>query len=87
MVDTHYRPNKYKWLIIKNRHYNDLRSSMEGYHGFQDIDQVENDARNVRNGIIGLGARRMDIIEIGDASFKDFQDTFSDIRHTIVDNW
>ena len=87
MVDAHFRPNHFKWLIVKNRHYNDLRTEMEGYHGFQDIDQVEADARNVRNGIIGLGARRIDILEIGDANFKDFHDVIGDLRHTIVDNW
>ena len=43
-----------------------------GYHAFQDIDQVEADARNIKTGIMGLGARRMDIIEIEDANFNDF---------------
>ena len=29
----------------------------------------------------------MDILEIEDANFKDFTDTISDLRYTIVDNW
>ena len=40
MVDAHFRPDHFKWVIIKNRHYNVLRDT-PGYHGFQDIDQVE----------------------------------------------
>ena len=70
-AESHFKPNCYKWIIIKNRHYDVLRET-EGYYGFQDIDQVEEDAVNIRNGIMGLGARRMDIVEIEDASFKDF---------------
>ena len=71
MVQANFRPSHYKWVIIKNRHYDVLRET-DGYQGFQDIDQVEQDAINVRNGIMGLGARRLDIVEIEDASFKDF---------------
>ena len=37
MVETHFRPNHYKWVIIKNRSYNVLRD-MPGYTGFADID-------------------------------------------------
>ena len=87
MAETHFRPNHYKWVIIKNRRYDALRRDHEGYGGFQDIDQVEDDARNVRKGIMGLGARRMDIVEIEDSDFKAFSQTISDLRHTIVDNW
>ena len=70
-ANSYFRPSHYKWVIIKNQHYDVLRET-EGYQNFQDIDQVEQDAINVRKGIMGLGARRMDIIEIEDASFKDF---------------
>ena len=51
MAETHFRPNHYKWVIIKNRRYDALRRDHEGYGGFQDIDQVEDDARNFRAGI------------------------------------
>ena len=80
MVDNNnlFRPHHYKWVIIKNRHYHVLRET-DGYHNFQDIDQVEQDAINVRNGIMGLGARRMDILEIEDADFKAFSETIGDL--------
>ena len=72
MVEQEYfRPHYFKWVIVKNRHYNRMRKE-PGYHAFQDIDQVEADARNIKTGIMGLGARRMDIIEIEDANFNDF---------------
>ena len=87
MVETHFIPHKYKWVIVKNRRYDALRRDFEGYEGFQDINQVEDDARNVRAGIMGLGARLMDITEIADANFKTFSQTIKDLRHTIADNW
>lgn len=57
-----------KWVIVKNRNYEKLRV-MDGYKGFADIPQVDADATNVKNGVLGLGARRADIIEIENASF------------------
>ena len=51
MVEAHFRPNHYKWVIITNRRYDKLRNSMDGYGKFADIDQVEDDARNFRKGI------------------------------------
>lgn len=39
---------------------------------FADLDAVDDDARNVRNGVFGLGAKRLDIQEIEDANFEDF---------------
>lgn len=57
-----------KWVIVKNRNYEKLRE-MDGYKGFADIPQVDADATNVKNGVLGLGARRADIIEIENASF------------------
>ena len=81
-----FKPHHFKWFIIKNRHYDFLRT-FEGYEKFQDIDQVDNDARNVKNGIIGLGARQMDIQVIEDADFKTFQNLIRDLRQTINDNW
>ena len=86
MVDNHFRPHFYKWVIVKNRCYDQLRG-LDGYHGFQDIDQVEDDAMNFKNGIMGLGARRLDILEIEDADFATFTQTISDLRFMITDNW
>ena len=38
----HFRPDHFKWVIIKNRHYNVLREGTtdvtRGYEKFQDID-------------------------------------------------
>ena len=42
---------------------------MEGYSSFADIPQVDADAANIKKGVLGLGARRADIIEIENATF------------------
>ena len=38
MVDARFKPNFYKWVIIKNRHYDVLRNDMPEYESFADID-------------------------------------------------
>ena len=38
MAEAHFRPNHFMWVIIKNRHYDVLRSDNPGYEGFADID-------------------------------------------------
>ena len=81
-----FKPHHYKWIIIKNKHYEFLQT-FSGYENFANIDQVDNDARNVKNGIIGLGARQLDIQVIEDADFKTFSSLMTDLRQTINDNW
>ena len=41
----------------------------EGFEKFADLEAVDDDAINVRNGVFGLGARQMDIITFEDANF------------------
>ena len=77
-AEENFRPHYFKWVIIKNRHYNKLREE-PGYRKFADIEQVEADARNVKTGIMGLGARRMDIIEIEDCDYKTFSATIREL--------
>ena len=38
--EENFRPHYFKWVIIKNRHYNKLREE-PGYRKFADIEQVE----------------------------------------------
>ena len=92
----HFRPDHYKWVIVKNRRYNLLRKKPRkdtedldttGYEKIQDIKEVEDDAKNVRKGIIGLGARSEDITEFEDASYKNFSDQIKKLRNTIYNNW
>ena len=68
---VNFRPQHFRWIIIKNRHYHNLRT-YEQCGKFADLDAVDDDARNVRNGVFGLGAKRLDIQEIEDANFEDF---------------
>jgi len=65
-------PERCKWVIIKNRNYEKLRQ-MEGYGSFADIPHVDTDATNVKKGVLGLGARRSDIIELENASFDEIK--------------
>ena len=58
---NYFRPNHYKWVIITNRRY-DVRRKDNGYDSFVDLDEVLNDAKNVRMGVIALGAKHRDII-------------------------
>ena len=58
---NYFRPNHYKWVIITNRRY-DVRRKDIGFESFVDLDEVLNDARNVRMGVIALGAKDRDII-------------------------
>lgn len=80
------RPRFYKWIIIKNKSYN-LRRKIPGYEGFSDINEVIEDAINVRKGVMGLGARPIDIIEIEDCDFKSFEQLFRNLTSEICNNW
>ena len=53
-------PDIFKWIIIKNRYY-DLVRTLHQFRGFCDIHEVEDDAENVLKGIKGFGARQEDI--------------------------
>ena len=58
-----------KWIIIRNKTYDVLRTK-EGCHGFADLPAVDDDALNVKRGIIELGALEEDIIELVDCTPK-----------------
>lgn len=60
---------------------------MEGYGSFADIPHVDTDATNVKKGVLGLGARRSDIIELENASFDEIKSVIRDLRDDISDNW
>ena len=51
----------------------------EGFAKFADLEAVDDDARNVRNGVFGLGAKTLDIKEIEDANFTDFSSIIKDL--------
>ena len=54
-ANLNFRPHYYKWVIVKNKRYDQLRT-YEGFEKFQDIEQVDQDAMNVLEGIKGFGA-------------------------------
>ena len=75
---VNFRPQHFRWIIIKNRRYHNLRT-YEGCSKFGDLEAVDDDARNVRNGVFGLGAKSLDIKEIEDANFEDFSSLIKDL--------
>ena len=63
---------KFKWVIIRNKNY-ELLKAKEGFEGFANIDEVDQDAINVKRGIKQLGAKDEDIIEFFNTSVKEMQ--------------
>ena len=56
-------PDHHKWIIITNRFYDQLRK-VPNWETNHDLDAVEDDARNVREGILGLGARAIRVLTV-----------------------
>lgn len=79
-------PQRCKWVIIKNRNYDQLRL-MEGYGSFADIPHVDADAANVKRGVLGLGARQSDIIEMEDADFASLKALRRELADIVSENW
>ena len=71
-------PQKYVWVIIKNKVYLDLRTNDADWN-FKDIEYVDNDAENARRGFLSLGADPNDIIVGEDLLHKDFCKLFQRI--------
>ena len=69
MSSKYFEPAMFKWIIVANEHYEQLRKQ-EGFGGYQDIAEVQSDKDNIRNGLVALGARETDIITMTDAPFK-----------------
>ena len=65
------KPDKCYWVIVKNRRYDELRA-WPGFEGFQDINQVEDDAKNVKAGFRELGANVTEILIFSDSDFDEF---------------
>ena len=55
--------------------------------GQPDLNAVKDDATNVRVGILGLGARELDIREYKDCSFAQLGQLFKDLTNEINTNW
>ena len=60
---------------MHNRRYDEKRL-IERFKGFEDIPEVDDDAVNVKKGLVGLGANIFDIRDISDASFSIFSQLF-----------
>ena len=60
MVESNIRPSHFRWIIIKNKSYDHMRT-YERYGSFKDLPQVDADAENVKNGIIEMGGKEEDI--------------------------
>ncbi len=74
-----FRPTKWKWIIINNRFYDKLRQ-VGPFSKFADIDQADQDAQNVRNHIIALGANPADIVMMSNVSFNDLKGMKNDLQ-------
>ena len=71
-------PQKFVWVIIKNKIYLDLRTNDPDWN-FKDIEYVDEDAENARRGFLSLGADPNDIILAEDLLHKDFCKLFQRI--------
>ena len=56
LLKRFFKPDHFFWLLIINQKYDILRT-VPGCEGHIDLDAVEEDAKNVTEGILGLGAR------------------------------
>ena len=70
---------------MTNQQYEERRKE-NGFEGYCDLPEVINDAKNVREGIKGLGAKNADIIEMHDIDFQDFSKVFQDVRDKVGAN-
>ena len=77
-----FRPTKYIWVIITNSDYSERRKD-EGFESFIDLPEVEADRENVKKGIMGLGAKKADIMELRNVDFKGFSDLIASVRDKI----
>ena len=74
-----FQPDRFIWVIVTNSDYSERRKD-QGFEDFIDLPEVNNDAQNVRKGIMGLGARKADIIERKNIDFKGFSDLMNEVR-------
>ena len=74
-----FQPTKYIWIIVTNSDYSERRTN-PGFEDFIDLPEVNVDAENVRKGIMGLGAKKADIIEKKELDFKGFADLLFDVQ-------
>ena len=61
--------------------------TVPGYEGAADLNAVKEDAKNVTLGILGLGARRVDIVNYKDCTFAQLEQLFKDLGREIRKNW
>ena len=69
-------------MIITNSDYSERRKD-EGFENFIDLPEVTADRENVKKGIMGLGAKQADIIELSNVDFKMFSDLIASVRDKI----
>ena len=61
--------------------------TVPGYEGAADLNAVKEDAKNVTVGILGLGARRVDITKFKDCTFAELDNLLKDLAREIRKNW
>ena len=76
-----FRPTRYIWVVVANERY-EVKRSMPGFEGFADIPEVRQDMENIKKGVMGLGARMLDIESFQDANFQTLKELQ---RHLIQD--
>ena len=78
-------PDIFKWVIIKHKHYEQVRSYFG--KGWCNIPQVDQDVVNVLKGIKGLGARDQDITILEDQSKIQLRKFFQKLRNGVISAW
>lgn len=78
MSSKYFEAAMFKWIIVANEHYGELRKQAN-FGGYQDIEEVQADKENIRNGLIALGARETDIITLTDAPFKQLSNVMKEL--------
>ena len=80
-------PDRYLWIIIKNKRYDILRNKGGVWKNYKDIPYVDDDAINVKNGVKELGAEITDILTYEDVSYQELTGIKNKLRQEIVKNW
>ena len=75
-------PDRCYWIIIKNKNYEVLAQD-PNWSAFANIPNVDQDAINAEKGFKSLGANRVDITIIENASFEDLKSLFGGVQRNV----
>jgi hypothetical protein len=75
-------PDRCYWIIIKNKNYEVLAQD-PNWSAFANIPNVDQDAINAEKGFKSLGANRVDITIMENASFEDLKSLFGGVQRNV----